>query len=62
MKDGSVTAEEMCKSWGGRPGLPVPNSPHGLCGRESNTQTTAQQKDGKIRSAGKGQLIQRRMA
>ena len=27
-------AQELCESRGGRPGLPVPNSPHGLCGRE----------------------------
>ena len=24
----------MCESRGGRPGLPVPNSPYGLCGRK----------------------------
>ena len=28
-------AEELCASRGGRPGLPVPNSPHGLCGRKA---------------------------
>ena len=27
-------AQELCESRGGRPGLPVPNSPSGLCGRE----------------------------
>ena len=26
-------AQELCESRGGRPGLPVPNSPYGLCGR-----------------------------
>ena len=26
---------ELCESRGGRPGLPVPNSPYGLCGREA---------------------------
>ena len=26
--------QELRESRGGRPGLPVPNSPHGLCGRE----------------------------
>ena len=29
------TAQELCKSRGGHPGLPVPNSPHGLCGRKA---------------------------
>ena len=28
-------AEELCESRGGRPGLPVPNSPYGLCGRKA---------------------------
>ena len=26
----SVRAQELCESRGGRPGLPVPNSPYGL--------------------------------
>ena len=25
-------AQKLCKSWGGCPGLPIPNSPSGLCG------------------------------
>ena len=29
---GRVRAQELCESRGGRPELPVPNSPHGLCG------------------------------
>ena len=28
-------AQELCKSRGGRPGLPVPNSPYGLRGRKT---------------------------
>ena len=28
-------AQELCESLSGRPGLPVPNSPYGLCGREA---------------------------
>ena len=28
-------AQELCESRGGRPGLPVSNSPYGLCGREA---------------------------
>ena len=31
----SVRAHELCESRGGRPGLPVPNSPYGLCGRKA---------------------------
>ena len=28
-------AQELCESRGGRPGLPVPNSAYGLCGRKA---------------------------
>ena len=28
-------AQELCESRGGRPGLPVPTSPSGLCGLEA---------------------------
>ena len=28
-------ALELCESRGGRPGLPVPNNPYGLCGRKA---------------------------
>ena len=28
-------AQELCESRGGRPGLPVPDSPYGLCGRKA---------------------------
>ena len=31
----SVELRSCVKSRGGRPGLPVPNSPYGLCGREA---------------------------
>ena len=30
-----VTAHELCEIRGGRPGLPVPNSLYGLCGRKA---------------------------
>ena len=30
-----VRAQELCGCRGGRPGLPVPNSPCGLCGRKA---------------------------
>ena len=32
---GQFRVQELCESGGGRPGLPVPNSPHGLCGRKA---------------------------
>ena len=31
----STTVQERCESEGGRPGLPVPNSPCGVCGRKA---------------------------
>ena len=31
----SFRALELCESRGGRPGLPVPNSPYGLCERKA---------------------------
>ena len=31
----AIRAQEMRESWGGPPGLPVPNSPYGLCGRKA---------------------------
>jgi len=30
-------SQELCESRGGCPGLPVPNSPYGLCGRKAKT-------------------------
>ena len=27
-----IRAQELCESRSGRPGLPVPNKPYGLCG------------------------------
>ena len=32
---GLVRGQELCESGGGRPGLLVPNSPYGLCGRKA---------------------------
>ena len=34
-KKGWSRAQELCGSLGGRPGFPVLNSPHGLCGRKA---------------------------
>ena len=28
-------AQELCEGRGGRPGLPVPNSPYGVCGSKA---------------------------
>ena len=37
-------AEELCERRGGRPGLPVPNSPYnGLCGREATLNNSPSQ-------------------
>ena len=30
-----IRAQELCESRGGRPGLPVLNSPYGLCGHKA---------------------------
>ena len=34
-------AQELCESRGGRPGLPVPNSPYGLCERKATLHLKA---------------------
>ena len=31
-------AQELCESRGGRPGLPVPNSPYGPCGLKATLE------------------------
>ena len=31
-------AQELCESQGEGPGLPVPNSPYGLCGRKATLE------------------------
>ena len=33
----------MCDSRGGRPGLPVPNSPHGHCGSKATLKNRAKE-------------------
>ena len=38
----AVRAQELCsESRGDRPGLPVPNSPYGLCGRKATLNVEA---------------------
>ena len=36
-------AQELCESRGGCPGLPVPNSPYGLCGRKATLKDRGQE-------------------
>ena len=36
-----IRGQELCKSGGGRPGLPVPNSPYGLCGRRATLNSNS---------------------
>ena len=43
-------APELCGSRGGRPGLPVPNNPYGLCGRKA----TLNQSSGDVCESGGG--------
>ena len=33
-------AQELCESRGGPPGLPVPSSPYGFCGRKATLNGT----------------------
>ena len=40
---GDNRAQKLCESGGGRPGLPVPNSPYGLCGRKATLKNRAQE-------------------
>ena len=35
-----LTAQKQCESRGGRPGLPVPKKPYGLCGRKATLNWT----------------------
>ena len=36
-------AQELCESRDGRQGLPVPNSPYGLCGRKETLKNRPQE-------------------
>ena len=42
LKKTVLTAQELCESGGGRPGLPVPNSPYGLCRRKATVEEEQQ--------------------
>ena len=37
--------QDLCESRGGRPGLPVPNSPYGLCGHKATLKLTVRESD-----------------
>ena len=40
-----IRAQELCESQGGCPGLPVPNSPYGLCGRKAAFEEEEEEED-----------------
>ena len=40
----SFRAQELCESRSGRPGLPVPNKPYSLCGRQATLKQKQKQK------------------
>ena len=44
VKELERSEQELCQGRGGRAGLPVPNSPYGLCGRKA---TLEEEEDGK---------------
>ena len=39
-----VRAPELCESRGGRPGLPLPDIPYGLCGHKSSLNENAERR------------------
>ena len=41
--------QELCESGGGRPGLPVPNSPYGLCGRNATLREIMNERQNEAR-------------
>ena len=43
----------MCESRGGRPGLPVPNSPYGLCGHKATMSTSEESHHNVVHLPGK---------
>ena len=45
------TAQERCQSEGGRPGVPVANSPYGLCGRKATLKRKKKEKERKNRDS-----------
>ena len=53
-----IRAQELCESRGGRPGLSVPNTPYGFCGRKatlsSEQQTGRRREDGRKKGREEG--------
>ena len=43
-----IRAQQLCETRGGRPGIPVPNSPYGFCGRKANFNLNSQQSTGAV--------------
>ena len=39
-----IRSQELCESGGGRPGLPVLNSPYGLCARKATLKKKKKKK------------------
>ena len=48
----TLTAQELCESGGGRPGLPVPNKPYGLCARKATSNQRTKQQTAKHKESG----------
>ena len=46
-----LKAQTMCESRGGRPGLPVPKSPYGLCGCKVKLTEDEKEEAGLFRAA-----------
>ena len=44
-------AQELCESRGGRPGLPVPKSLYGLCGRKATFEEEDEDKNSAFRNS-----------
>ena len=44
----SVRAQKLCERRGGRPGLPVPKSSYGLCGRTVTLNVQSHQTSGAV--------------
>ena len=41
-QDGGVGVQDLCESRDGRPVLPAPNNPYGLCGRKATVNIGTQ--------------------
>ena len=50
----AVRGQELCESRGGRPGLPVPNSPYGVCGRKATVKKNGKAVRSEVRCESRG--------